>query len=143
MIRRPPRSTRTDTLFPTRRSSDLLADQAQLTLRATKEALRRLNAATAEVDDKDLIVLCYTSEDFREGLEAFLAQRKPDWKGRRDGRRPPQRLPRRTAGAQRGGGGVRPYAGRHGVRGGVGGTAGPRRTPHHGSPGRPARMGPL
>src|SRR3546814_11424515 len=25
MIRRPPRSTRTDTLFPTRRSSDLLA----------------------------------------------------------------------------------------------------------------------
>src|SRR3546814_1385436 len=28
MIRRPPRSTRTDTLFPTRRSSDLLAMQA-------------------------------------------------------------------------------------------------------------------
>src|SRR3546814_2617698 len=26
MIRRPPRSTRTDTLFPTRRSSDLAAD---------------------------------------------------------------------------------------------------------------------
>jgi len=60
----------------------LLAGQAPLTLRATKEALRRLNAAAAEVDDKDLIVLCYTSEDFREGLEAFLAKRKPDWKGR-------------------------------------------------------------
>src|SRR3546814_13477071 len=60
----------------------LLAGQAPLTLRATKEALRRLTAATAEVDDKDLIVLCYTSEDFREGLEAFLAKRKPDWKGR-------------------------------------------------------------
>src|SRR3546814_9540783 len=41
----------------------LLAGQAPLTLRATKEALRRLTAATAEVDDKDLIVLCYTSED--------------------------------------------------------------------------------
>jgi enoyl-CoA hydratase/carnithine racemase len=60
----------------------LLAGQAPLTLQATKEALRRLNAAAAEVDDKDLIVQCYTSEDFREGLEAFLAKRKPDWKGR-------------------------------------------------------------
>ncbi len=59
-----------------------LAGQAPLTLRATKEALRRLNAAAADVDDEDLIVLCYTSEDFREGLEAFLAKRKPDWKGR-------------------------------------------------------------
>lgn len=60
----------------------LLAVQAPLTLRATKEALRRLNAHAAAVDDKDLIVLCYTSEDFREGLEAFLAKRPPDWKGR-------------------------------------------------------------
>lgn len=60
----------------------LLAGQAPLTLRATKEALRRLSAAAAAVDDKDLIVQCYTSEDFREGLEAFLGKRKPDWKGR-------------------------------------------------------------
>ncbi|MPZ10419.1 MAG: enoyl-CoA hydratase [Kiloniellaceae bacterium] len=60
----------------------LLAGQAPLTLRATKEALRRLSAAAADIDDKDLIVLCYTSEDFREGLEAFLAKRKPDWQGR-------------------------------------------------------------
>jgi len=59
-----------------------LAGQAPLTLQATKEALRRLNAAAAEVEDEDLIVKCYTSEDFREGLEAFLAKRKPDWKGR-------------------------------------------------------------
>jgi enoyl-CoA hydratase/carnithine racemase len=60
----------------------LLAGQAPLTLRATKEALRRLTAAAAAVDDRDLIVQCYTSEDFREGLEAFLGKRKPDWKGR-------------------------------------------------------------
>ncbi len=59
-----------------------LAGQAPLTLRATKEALRRLTAAAAEVEDEDLIVLCYTSADFREGLEAFLAKRKPEWKGR-------------------------------------------------------------
>jgi enoyl-CoA hydratase/carnithine racemase len=60
----------------------LLAGQAPLTLRATKEALRRLTAAAADVEDKDLIVQCYTSEDFHEGLEAFLGKRKPDWKGR-------------------------------------------------------------
>jgi enoyl-CoA hydratase/carnithine racemase len=59
-----------------------LAGQAPLTLQATKEALRRLTAAAAEVEDEDLIVMCYTSEDFREGLEAFLAKRKPAWKGR-------------------------------------------------------------
>jgi enoyl-CoA hydratase/carnithine racemase len=60
----------------------LLAGQAPLTLKATKEALRRLNAAAATVEDEDLILSCYTSEDFREGLEAFLGKRKPTWKGR-------------------------------------------------------------
>jgi enoyl-CoA hydratase/carnithine racemase len=58
-----------------------LTERAPLTLRATKEALRRLRAAAA-VEDEDLIALCYTSEDFRDGLEAFLAKRKPIWKGR-------------------------------------------------------------
>ena len=57
-----------------------LAEQAPLTLRATKEGLRRL--AQNDVEDRDLIVSCYTSEDFREGLEAFLAKRKPNWQGR-------------------------------------------------------------
>ncbi len=55
---------------------------APLTLQATKEGLRRLRAKQADIDDHDLVTLCYTSEDFREGLEAFLAKRKPDWKGR-------------------------------------------------------------
>lgn len=59
-----------------------LAGQAPLTLQATKEGLRRLTEAAADVEDEDLIVRCYTSEDFREGLEAFLAKRKPQWKGR-------------------------------------------------------------
>ncbi len=56
------------------------AGHAPLTMRATKEALRRLREGRR--DDADLIAMCYTSEDFREGLEAFLAKRKPDWKGR-------------------------------------------------------------
>jgi enoyl-CoA hydratase len=53
---------------------------APLTMRATKEALRRLRDGRR--DDEDLVTMCYMSEDFREGLEAFLAKRKPDWKGR-------------------------------------------------------------
>jgi enoyl-CoA hydratase/carnithine racemase len=57
-----------------------VAEHSPLTIRATKEALRRLREGRR--DDEDLIVQCYMSEDFREGLEAFLAKRKPDWKGR-------------------------------------------------------------
>jgi enoyl-CoA hydratase/carnithine racemase len=59
-----------------------VAGHAPLTLRATKEALRRLRRATADADDRDLITLCYTSEDFREGQAAFLEKRPPVWKGR-------------------------------------------------------------
>lgn len=58
-----------------------VASHAPLTMRATKEAMRRNTAAT-QVDDRDLIELCYMSEDFKEGMEAFLAKRKPNWKGR-------------------------------------------------------------
>ena len=58
-----------------------LATHAPLTMRATKEAMRRLSAAS-RVDDRDLIALCYTSADFREGMEAFLSKRKPGWSGR-------------------------------------------------------------
>ncbi|MEM8646553.1 MAG: enoyl-CoA hydratase/isomerase family protein [Pseudomonadota bacterium] len=62
--------------------AQLLAGQAPLTLKATKQALARLRKTMAAIDDEDLIALCYTSEDFREGLEAFLAKRKPVWQGR-------------------------------------------------------------
>ena len=59
-----------------------LAGHAPLTLRATKEALRRLRIEGAGADDTDLITMTYMSDDFREGLEAFLAKRPPQWKGR-------------------------------------------------------------
>jgi enoyl-CoA hydratase len=59
-----------------------LAGHAPLTLRATKEALRRLRLRTADADDHDLITLCYMSEDFREGQAAFFEKRPPRWKGR-------------------------------------------------------------
>ena len=62
--------------------ADQLAGHAPLTLSTTKEALRRLRVSGAEADDRDLIVKAYMSEDFREGMEAFLGKRKPVWKGR-------------------------------------------------------------
>ena len=58
-----------------------LGQMAPLTLRATKEAMRRNRAASAG-EDADLIKLCYMSEDFRHGMEAFLAKEKPQWRGR-------------------------------------------------------------
>ena len=63
----------------------LVAGHAPLTLRATKEGLRRLQDADDAGDERpgdDLIRLCYTSSDFREGMEAFLAKRPPAWTGR-------------------------------------------------------------
>lgn len=57
-----------------------IAGNAPLTLRATKEALRRLRDHLPP--DEDLIRLCYGSDDFREGMEAFLGKRAPVWRGR-------------------------------------------------------------
>lgn len=59
-----------------------IATHAPLTLSTTKEALRRIRDRLApEGSDSDLILACYTSRDFREGVEAFLAKRKPVWTG--------------------------------------------------------------
>jgi len=59
-----------------------LAGHAPLTLRVTKEGLRRLRDEGPDADDQDLIVQAYMSADFKEGMEAFLAKRTPNWKGR-------------------------------------------------------------
>ena len=60
----------------------LVAGMAPLTLQATKEALLRLRPKIAHGEDNDLVLMCYMSQDFREGMEAFLNKRKPVWKGR-------------------------------------------------------------
>ena len=60
-----------------------MAANAPLTLRATKEMIRRILAKRRlpAGDDADMVEMCYTSADFREGVTAFLAKRKPSWSG--------------------------------------------------------------
>jgi enoyl-CoA hydratase len=58
-----------------------VASRAPLTLRATKEALRRIKEKMTPEDDGDMILTCYMSHDFQEGMDAFLNKRKPKWTG--------------------------------------------------------------
>jgi enoyl-CoA hydratase len=59
----------------------LLASHAPLTLNATKQAVARLQRRLTPDEGEDLILMCYTSQDFREGLDAFLTKRAPQWRG--------------------------------------------------------------
>jgi enoyl-CoA hydratase/carnithine racemase len=59
----------------------LVASHAPLTLQATKEALLRLRPAMPVGSGEDLILMCYMSQDFREGMNAFLSKRAPRWQG--------------------------------------------------------------
>jgi enoyl-CoA hydratase/carnithine racemase len=60
-----------------------IAANAPLTIRATKEMIRRIVAKRRlpAGEDADMVEMCYTSADFREGVTAFLAKRKPVWTG--------------------------------------------------------------
>ena len=58
-----------------------VAAHAPLTLAATKQALARLMRRLTREEGEDLILMCYMSRDFREGMDAFLNKRAPHWTG--------------------------------------------------------------
>jgi len=64
-----------------------IAANAPLSMRGNKSAIETLNAnpALSEQQEHGLIALresCFSSEDLREGIEAFAEKRKPRWQGR-------------------------------------------------------------
>jgi enoyl-CoA hydratase/carnithine racemase len=64
-----------------------IAANAPLSMRGNKSAINLLNAAPilSEQQEAGLIALresCFSSEDLREGIEAFAQKRPPVWKGR-------------------------------------------------------------
>ena len=62
--------------------AQLVASHAPLTMETAKEAVLRLRRTLTREEGQDLILKAYMSEDFREGMDAFLNKRKPNWKGR-------------------------------------------------------------
>jgi enoyl-CoA hydratase/carnithine racemase len=57
-----------------------IGSHAPVTMRVSREAIRRITAAVPDGDD--LMRRVYESDDFREGVAAFLAKRPPRWSGR-------------------------------------------------------------
>jgi enoyl-CoA hydratase len=61
--------------------AETIAGNAPLTIRATKEALRRIASQGRHAEDRDIILSCYMSNDFREGMTAFFEKRPAVWTG--------------------------------------------------------------
>jgi enoyl-CoA hydratase/carnithine racemase len=59
-----------------------MATLAPLTQAAVKEATRRVIATMTPRSLEDLVLSCYLSQDFQEGVRAFLEKRPARWQGK-------------------------------------------------------------
>jgi enoyl-CoA hydratase/carnithine racemase len=62
--------------------AEQIAANAPLTIRSIKEGVRRLMHHARIEEAEDLVQMAYQSADFKEGMDAFLNKRPPQWKGR-------------------------------------------------------------
>ena len=62
--------------------AEQIAANAPLTIRSIKEGVRRLMERARIDDAEDLVQMAYQSDDFKEGIDAFLNKRPPRWTGR-------------------------------------------------------------
>ena len=68
-----------------RELGETIASKSPVALRLAKEALRaseRLGVDDGVVYERDLFALAFSTEDKVEGVRAFLAREKPQWRGR-------------------------------------------------------------
>src|SRR6187402_3947401 len=63
-------------------TAKLIAGHAPITMETAKEAVLRLRRTLSREEGRDLILRAYMSEDFREGMDAFLNKRTPNWQGK-------------------------------------------------------------
>lgn len=62
--------------------AEQIAANAPLTIQITKEAVRQVQEHRRPPRSEELILRAYMSQDFKEGVRAFLDKRKPEWRGR-------------------------------------------------------------
>lgn len=61
--------------------AEQIAEHAPITMQVTRESLRLLQTAVDHEAEQRLFQKAYQSRDFAEGVQAFLAKRKPQWTG--------------------------------------------------------------